>query len=202
MRCPVRGLSAWRKPCSPRRDLPNEFGSFRTAHKRLIRWAVDGARERILAAVRSAADGSDDAGWTVPVDSTACRAHQHAAGAGKKKRGAPGRTEPDGHGLGRSRGCPSTKVHLSSHAVARHRHAPAHLGRAGVPPGRRIRPDGRYGPGRSRPKVCAGVRAGLHIRRGPAAADQSSLKTVPVRAGHRRRQRAGHETGSSHSSGG
>ena len=26
----------------PWRDLPEELGSFQTAHKRLIRWAVDG----------------------------------------------------------------------------------------------------------------------------------------------------------------
>ncbi|GHC84344.1 transposase [Streptomyces flavofungini] len=76
---------AWKyRTCSPWRDLPDELGSFQTAHKRLIRWAVDGTWERILAAVLSAADGSDDVGWTVSVDSTVCRAHQHSAGARKK----------------------------------------------------------------------------------------------------------------------
>ncbi|WP_221761336.1 transposase [Kibdelosporangium aridum] len=31
---------AWKyRTCSPWRDLPDELGSFRTAHKRLIRWA-------------------------------------------------------------------------------------------------------------------------------------------------------------------
>ncbi|WP_443216958.1 transposase [Saccharothrix sp. ALI-22-I] len=72
---------AWKyRTCSPWRDLPDELGSFQTAHKRLIRWAVDGTWERILAAVLSAADDGDDVGWTVSVDSTVCRAHQHAAG--------------------------------------------------------------------------------------------------------------------------
>lgn len=34
---------AWKyRTNSPWRDLPNELGSFQTAHKRLIRWAVDG----------------------------------------------------------------------------------------------------------------------------------------------------------------
>lgn len=46
--------------------------------------AVDGTWERILAAVLAAAEGADDIGWTVSVDSTVCRAHQHAAGARKK----------------------------------------------------------------------------------------------------------------------
>lgn len=76
---------AWKyRTCSPWRDLPDELGSFQTAHKRLIRWAVDGTWERILAAVLAAADAGADIGWTVSVDSTVCRAHQHAAGARKK----------------------------------------------------------------------------------------------------------------------
>lgn len=76
---------AWKyRTCSPWRDLPDELGSFQTAHKRLIRWAVDGTWERILAAVLAAADADADIGWTVSVDSTVCRAHQHAAGARKK----------------------------------------------------------------------------------------------------------------------
>ncbi|MEU3430487.1 IS5 family transposase [Streptomyces gardneri] len=109
---------AWKyRTCSPWRDLPDELGSFQTAHKRLIRWAVDGTWERILAAVLAAAEGADDIGWTVSVDSTVCRAHQHAAGA--RKKGAPGRTEPGDHALGRSRGGLSTKVHLASDSLAR-----------------------------------------------------------------------------------
>ncbi|WP_095534425.1 IS5 family transposase [Streptomyces prasinus] len=109
---------AWKyRTCSPWRDLPDELGSFQTAHKRLIRWAVDGTWERILAAVLAAADADADIGWTVSVDSTVCRAHQHAAGA--RKKGAPGRAEPDDHALGRSRGGLSTKVHLASDSRAR-----------------------------------------------------------------------------------
>ncbi|MFE2579637.1 IS5 family transposase [Streptomyces sp. NPDC059378] len=109
---------AWKyRTCSPWRDLPDELGSFQTAHKRLIRWAVDGTWERIFAAVLAAAEGADDIGWTVSVDSTVCRAHQHAAGA--RKKGPLGRAEPDDHALGRSRGGLSTKVHLASDGHAR-----------------------------------------------------------------------------------
>ncbi|GHA80001.1 hypothetical protein GCM10010305_24180 [Streptomyces termitum] len=61
-----------------------ELGSFQTAHKRLIRWAVDDTWGCVFAALLAAADGADDIGWTVSVDSTVCRAHQHAAGARKK----------------------------------------------------------------------------------------------------------------------
>jgi hypothetical protein len=49
---------------------------------------MDGTWERILAAVLAAADADADIGWTVSVDSTVCRAHQHAAGARKKGRQA------------------------------------------------------------------------------------------------------------------
>ena len=59
---------AWKyRTNSPWRDLPDELGSFQTAHKRLIRWAVDGTWEKILAAVLAAADAVDDIGWTVSV---------------------------------------------------------------------------------------------------------------------------------------
>ncbi|MFE7509671.1 IS630 family transposase [Streptomyces sp. NPDC057540] len=46
---------AWKyRTCSPWRDLPDELGSYQTAYKRLIRWAVDGTRERTVAAVLAA----------------------------------------------------------------------------------------------------------------------------------------------------
>ncbi len=84
---------AWKyRTGSPWRDLPNELGSFQTAHKQLIRWAVDGTWGRMLTALLAAADGADDIGWTVSVDSTVCRAHQHAAGA--RKRGLRTRLSP------------------------------------------------------------------------------------------------------------
>lgn len=73
---------AWKyRTWAPWRDLPQELGSFKTARKRLLRWAVDGTWAKVLAAVLTAADTDDDIGWTVSVDSTICRAHQHAAGA-------------------------------------------------------------------------------------------------------------------------
>ncbi|MFD5370698.1 hypothetical protein [Streptomyces sp. NPDC127103] len=45
---------------------------------------MDGTWERVLAALLAAADGADDIGRTASLDSTVCRAHQHAAGARKK----------------------------------------------------------------------------------------------------------------------
>ncbi|MET8666871.1 IS5 family transposase [Streptomyces tendae] len=155
---------AWKyRTCSPWRDLPDELGSFQTAHKRLIRWAVDGTWERILAALLAAADDADDIGWAVSVDSTVCRAHQHAAGA--RKKGAQDRAEPDDHALGRSRGGLSTKVHLASDGRARPLSLRVTRGQAGDAPtfeavmaGIRVP---RSGPGRprTRPEAVLADRA-------------------------------------------
>lgn len=57
--------------------------------------------------------------WDVNVDSTVCRAHQHAAGARrdsaaqKEPPAGTGPAEPDDHALGRSRGGFTTKIHLA-----------------------------------------------------------------------------------------
>ncbi|MFD6742376.1 IS5 family transposase [Streptomyces anthocyanicus] len=144
---------AWKyRTNSPWRDLPEELGSFQTAHKRLIRWAVDGTWEKILSAVLAAADAVDDIGWMVSVDSTVVRAHQHSAGASKK--GAEGRNEPADHALGRSRGGLSTKVHLVADGHARPLALAVTAGQAGDAPAfetvmARIRVP-RGGPGRPR----------------------------------------------------
>ncbi|MFJ3089406.1 IS5 family transposase [Streptomyces sp. NPDC086838] len=191
---------AWKsRTCSPWRDLPDELGSFQTAHKRLIRWAVDGTWERILAAVLAAADVDADIGWTISVDSTVCRAHQHAAGARKRK--APGRAEPDDHALGRSRGGLSTKVHLASDSRARPVALRVTAGQAGDAPafetvmaGIRV---SRSGPGRPRTRP----EAVLADRAYSSRAIRSHLRRRGIRAvipqpsdqvGHRlRRGRAG-----------
>ncbi|MFE9024347.1 IS5 family transposase [Streptomyces sp. NPDC007808] len=148
---------AWKyRTNSPWRDLPDELGSFQTAHKRLIRWAADGTWEMILTAVLAAADADDDIDWTVSVDSTVVRAHQHAAGALKKGRPAP---EPADHALGRSRGGLSTKVHLAADGRARPLAVTVTAGQAGDAPAfetvmSRIRVP-RTGPGRPRTRPLA-----------------------------------------------
>ncbi|MFE9417054.1 IS5 family transposase [Streptomyces griseofuscus] len=149
---------AWKyRTNSPWRDLPDELGSFQTAHKRLIRWAVDGTWDRILAAVLTAADADDDLDWTVSVDSTVVRAHQHAAGA--RKKGASHSGEPADHALGRSRGGLSTKVHLAADGRARPLAFTVTAGQAGDAPAfetvmSRIRVP-RSGPGRPRTRPLA-----------------------------------------------
>ncbi|MFE7795685.1 IS5 family transposase [Streptomyces sp. NPDC057460] len=66
----------------------------------------------------SLADAKGAITWDLSVDSTVCRAHQHAAGARRQgdlqKEPLGGVfTEPGEHGLGRSRGGFTTKFHLA-----------------------------------------------------------------------------------------
>jgi transposase len=64
------------------RDLPEGFGNWKTIYNRHRRWSMDGRWVSILDALRVGRDGEEGADWTVGVDSTVVRAHQHAAGAG------------------------------------------------------------------------------------------------------------------------
>jgi transposase len=67
----------------PWRDLPERFGPWKTLYERHRLWSADGTWERLLKQVQAAADGDGDIDWDISVDSTAVRAHQHAAGAPK-----------------------------------------------------------------------------------------------------------------------
>jgi transposase len=63
------------------RDLPEQYGNWKTVYNRHRRWSLDGTWEKILDALRVGADEDEGADWTVSADSTIARAHQHAAGA-------------------------------------------------------------------------------------------------------------------------
>jgi transposase len=72
----------WRtRSGSPWRDLPSEYGHWKTVYNRHRRWSADGTWAGILDELRRDADLGEGAGWTVGVDSGVVRAHQHAAGA-------------------------------------------------------------------------------------------------------------------------
>lgn len=91
------------------RDVPERYGPWATLHTRLRRWALDGTFDRMLRAAQTKADAAGGIDWLVSVDSTAVRAHQHAAGA--RKGGIPA--------LGRSRGGLTSKIHLACDALGR-----------------------------------------------------------------------------------
>ena len=63
---------------APWRDLPAELGNWHTTYTRFARWKRTGVWARILDAVSQDADLEE-----VFLDSTAIRAHLHAAGAQK-----------------------------------------------------------------------------------------------------------------------
>ncbi|MGP8303607.1 IS5 family transposase [Streptomyces inhibens] len=103
----------------PWRDLPARFGKWKTVHDRHRRWSADGTWDRILGAIQGDADAEGRLDWSqVGVDSTSCRAHQHAvsarktAPAGAPKKGVPVQHRED-EGLGRSRGGLTSKIHLA-----------------------------------------------------------------------------------------
>ncbi|MFJ9250101.1 IS5 family transposase [Streptomyces sp. NPDC101776] len=110
---------------TPWRDLPERFGSWKTVYERHRRWSADGTWDWILRAVQADADLAGRIDWSmVSVDSTSCRAHQHAAGARKRKPRVPKkRTTPRHHrpdeGLGRSRGGLTCKIHLAGEGGCR-----------------------------------------------------------------------------------
>ncbi|EYF06010.1 IS298, transposase OrfA [Chondromyces apiculatus DSM 436] len=72
---------------APWRDLPGEFGPWKTTYNRFNGWSKSGKWLRLLKAMQTDVDKE----W-VSIDTTVVRAHQHAAGA---KGGARGRALVD-----------------------------------------------------------------------------------------------------------
>ncbi|MFJ4343282.1 IS5 family transposase [Streptomyces sp. NPDC088915] len=66
---------------APWRDLPLEYGPCQTVYGLFRRWQRDGTWPELLTRLQARADAAGLITWEVNVDSTICRAHQHAAGA-------------------------------------------------------------------------------------------------------------------------
>lgn len=81
----------WARTGVPWRDLPAEFGRWDAVYNRLGRWVRSGSLKALFERLTAAPDLG--AVRRVLIDSTVVRAHQHAAGAGRKKSGSgrPGR---------------------------------------------------------------------------------------------------------------
>ncbi|MFG1802423.1 IS5 family transposase [Micromonospora carbonacea] len=118
MRVIIDGIR-WRvRTGSPWRDVPAYYPPWQTLYRWFRRWQRDGVWAQILTSLQALADAAGLIGWTVSVDSTISRVHQHAAGArrdGQAQKEPPGgvQAEPADHGLGRSRGGWTTKTHLA-----------------------------------------------------------------------------------------
>ncbi|MBR7828695.1 IS5 family transposase [Actinospica sp. MGRD01-02] len=105
---PGRAGVAWR-------DVPPYYGPWQCVYWLYRRWQLDGVWSAILTALQAGADADGLITWNVSVDSTVTRAHQHAAGA-RRDPGAqaePPVGEPADHGLGRSRGGLTSKLHVA-----------------------------------------------------------------------------------------
>jgi transposase len=68
----------------PWRDLPERFGAWKAIHTRWSRWATNGVWERVFMHLSADADNE-----YAMIDSTIVRAHQHSAGARKKRARKP-----------------------------------------------------------------------------------------------------------------
>ncbi|MGO3151562.1 MAG: IS5 family transposase [Galactobacter sp.] len=109
----------------PWRDLPRDkFGPWQTVWKRHRSYARHGVWDHVLSEIVAEADEAGKVDWTVSVDASIDRAHQHGTNTSRPEQDAgartnykkkwSGETEPAGHGIGRSRGALTSKVH---HAV-------------------------------------------------------------------------------------
>jgi transposase len=101
----IEAVLWWRRTGVPWRDLPEEFGSWKTVFNRFDRWSKSGRWMRLFEALRVEADDE----WH-SLDSTINRAHQHAAGG----RGGPRRTASAGRAEGRRRRSTSSWMRLGS----------------------------------------------------------------------------------------
>jgi len=72
---------------TPWRDLPERFGNWSVVHTRFSRWAASGVWINVFEHLARDADNE-----YAMIDSTIVRAHQHSAGAKKKK----DKTKPSG----------------------------------------------------------------------------------------------------------
>ncbi|ROT47044.1 IS5 family transposase [Candidatus Cardinium hertigii] len=82
----------------PWRDLPARFGNYRSVHMRHSRWSRKGVWEKIFQVLSTHSDNT----YTM-IDSTIVKAHQHSAGAKKKRKR---------QSIGRSSGGWSSKIHV------------------------------------------------------------------------------------------
>src|SRR5712671_1249547 len=106
-------LYRFRTGC-PWRDLPERFGHWKAVHQRFSRWAKSGVFARIFKLLASDYDNE-----YMMIDATIIRAHQHSAGARKKRRAGdrpiPRRIDDQNP---RARRCPWQPRRVNAHARA------------------------------------------------------------------------------------
>lgn len=101
LRLSVEGMLYRIKNGCPWRTLPKEFGNWNTIFKKFNAWSKDGK----IYLVFKVLSFDQDTEW-IFIDGSVVRAHQHSSGAAKVS------NESD-HGIGRSVGGLSSKIHLA-----------------------------------------------------------------------------------------
>ena len=66
---------------SPWRDLSERYGDWKNTHRRFSRWSKSGIWKQVFSEL-----SKDTENEYISIDSTIVRAHQHASGAGGKKK--------------------------------------------------------------------------------------------------------------------
>lgn len=79
----LNGMLWIAKTGSPWRDLPERFGPWQTVYSRFRLWSKNGLFQELFKHFSADADTQD-----LSIDSTSCKAHQHAAGAKKGRKAA------------------------------------------------------------------------------------------------------------------
>lgn len=107
----INGMRFRTRTGVPWRDLPERYGPWETVCGLFRRWQRDGTWHRIFEQLQARADAKGLITWDISVDSTIARAQK-----GDLQVEPPGGVfaEPNGHGLGRSRGGLTTKIHLAA----------------------------------------------------------------------------------------
>lgn len=90
----VEGIAYRYRTGIPWRDLPREeFGPWKTVWKRHRRYAEDGTWDRVLARLLGEADAAGKIDWSVSVDATINRAHQHGTNTTRPEQDTGGDVE-------------------------------------------------------------------------------------------------------------
>lgn len=77
----LNGMLWIAKTGSPWRDLPERFGPWQTIYSKFRLWSRNDVFQKLFDLLTTDADLQD-----ISIDSTSCKAHQHAAGAKKGRK--------------------------------------------------------------------------------------------------------------------
>lgn len=82
---------------APWRDLPSYYGPWKTVFNTYRRWTISGVWQAVYDALLEGSTLSSPVEWTIlQMDSTTCKAHQHASGGkGGRQNNALGDPEED-----------------------------------------------------------------------------------------------------------